>query len=299
MPRVKKSASHAGSWYSNEASVLSKQLSNWMDAAEPPPSLAGCNPRCIIAPHAGLSYCGHVGAHAYQQLRSVKGSIKRIFLIGPSHHFYSKRCLLSQSTLYETPLYDIEVDCEVTDQLMGSGSFDLIGLQQEEDEHSLELHTPYIAHVMTGQDFRLVPIVVGNLTYESEAVYGKILSPYLSDPSNFFIFSSDFCHWGSRFRYTLYDANKGAIWESIEAMDRECMSAIQTLNPQSFKDVQDLYENTVCGRHPIGIMLQMIHSSQGHEAFQCLSLSYAQSSKCIRQTDSSVSYAAIVVVAPS
>jgi hypothetical protein len=36
----------------------------------------------------------------------------------------------------------------------------------------------------------------------SEARYGALLSPYLSDPSNLFIISSDFCHWGSRFRYT-------------------------------------------------------------------------------------------------
>jgi predicted class III extradiol MEMO1 family dioxygenase len=36
----------------------------------------------------------------------------------------------------------------------------------------------------------------------SEARYGALLSPYLSDPANLFIISSDFCHWGSRFRYT-------------------------------------------------------------------------------------------------
>ena len=31
-------------------------------------------------------------------------------------------------------------------------------------EHSLELHTPFIARVMHGRAFKLVPIVVGSLT---------------------------------------------------------------------------------------------------------------------------------------
>jgi predicted class III extradiol MEMO1 family dioxygenase len=36
----------------------------------------------------------------------------------------------------------------------------------------------------------------------SETRYGALLAPYLSDPCNLFVISSDFCHWGSRFRYT-------------------------------------------------------------------------------------------------
>lgn len=36
----------------------------------------------------------------------------------------------------------------------------------------------------------------------SEARYGSLLAPFLADPCNLFIISSDFCHWGSRFSYT-------------------------------------------------------------------------------------------------
>lgn len=38
----------------------------------------------------------------------------------------------------------------------------------------------------------------------SEAAYGALLAPYLDDPSNLFVISSDFCHWGMRFNYTHY-----------------------------------------------------------------------------------------------
>lgn len=42
----------------------------------------------------------------------------------------------------------------------------------------------------------------------SEATYGRILAPYLNDPSNVFVISSDFCHWGSRFSFMFYDQTK-------------------------------------------------------------------------------------------
>jgi hypothetical protein len=42
----------------------------------------------------------------------------------------------------------------------------------------------------------------------SEARYGAILGPYLDDPANLFVISSDFCHWGKRFQFTFYDKSK-------------------------------------------------------------------------------------------
>ena len=38
----------------------------------------------------------------------------------------------------------------------------------------------------------------------------------MADPSNVFVISSDFCHWGQRFRYQHYDEKCGDIWESIK-----------------------------------------------------------------------------------
>ena len=98
--------------------------------------------------------------------------------------------------------------------------------------------------------------MVGSLSPENEASYGRIFSRYLEDPQNFFVISSDFCHWGEyvrlspsefriwkyefaehfwcqnckkkkflsivgdRFSYTYYDKTKGEIWQSIESLDR-------------------------------------------------------------------------------
>lgn len=71
------------------------------------------------------------------------------------------------------------------------------------------------------RDYTVIPILVGSLSPDREAHYGKILSKYLSDPSNLFVISSDFCHWGQRFRYTHYDKSCGDIYQSIQRLDQQ------------------------------------------------------------------------------
>lgn len=65
-----------------------------------------------------------------------------------------------------------------------------------------------------------MPVLVGSLSPEREASYGRIFARYLAEPQNLFIISSDFCHWGQRFRYTYYDRNWGEIYQSITRLDR-------------------------------------------------------------------------------
>lgn len=79
--------------------------------------------------------------------------------------------------------------------------------------------------------FTIVPVLVGSLSPDREAAYGRIFARYLAEPQNLFIISSDFCHWGQRFRYTYYDRNWGQIYQSITRLDR--MVSIQFKSSQN------------------------------------------------------------------
>ncbi|CAI7772158.1 unnamed protein product, partial [Closterium sp. NIES-53] len=142
----------------------------------------------------------------------------------------------------------------------------------------------------------LVPIMVGSLDAAAEARYGSILSRYFSDSSNFFSISSDFCHWGSRFRFTPYDKTHGPIHKAIEAMDREGMAAIEGGGAKAFRDYIERTGNTVCGRHPIGVLLQMAELCPSPPSIRFVK--YEQSSHCHSMRDSSVSYASAVLTLP-
>ncbi|GAA5913411.1 hypothetical protein JCM5296_000905 [Sporobolomyces johnsonii] len=338
-------ASHAGSWYTDDSRKLDQQLSTWLAATASPKEgeplkeapVKGC--KAIIAPHAGYSYSGPAAAFAYKCIDVEP--IKRVFVLGPSHHVYLDGCALSQCTTYSTPVGDLPLDLETIAELEKTGKFEKMVKETDEDEHSIEMHLPYIRKVFEGRDIKLVPILVGSISTASEQSFGSLLAPYLADPSTFFVISSDFCHWGQRFRYTHFhppastslnsgqalsssnfaeatQAVDGHVWRGIEALDRLGMNAIAfALSPpppaavkppskahQEFAAYLRATKNTICGRHPIGVLLGALSALEKDEAWtrtgtgmRCEWVRYEQSSKVMALRDSSVSYASAFVAA--
>ncbi|CAI5496281.1 unnamed protein product [Closterium sp. Naga37s-1] len=287
-PGYARHASHAGSWYTDDAEELGEEVEAWLAASGVSPDAAV---RAVIAPHAGFRYSGRCAAYAFAHMHAP--SIRRIFLLGPSHHHYTRKCVLPRSTSFHTPLGALPIGMEVVAELRATGEFEEMGRHVDEAEHSLEMHAPFLAHMCKDHNVSLVPIMVGSLDAAAEARYGSILSRYFSDSSNFFSISSDFCHWGSRFRFTPYDKAHGPIHKAIEAMDREGMAAIEGGGAKAFRDYIERTGNTVCGRHPIGVLLQMAELSPSPPSIRFVQ--YEQSSHCHSMRDSSVSYASAVL----
>lgn len=225
----------------------------------------------------------------------------------------------------------------------------------DEEEHSIEMHLPYIHRLLqlqhpnipVSQYPLLVPIMVGSTSAGTEQAFGALLAPYLADPSNVFVISSDFCHWGLRFHYTYYvpeapkpgphlplssntlpqpgmdtdyilesidmvsagyslqrrdrvPSEEPAIHESISAFDIATMTAITSGSAKTFLGAIDRTGNTVCGRHPIGVIMAALEvvtaaqpsGQQGRFHF----LRYERSSDVVDVMDSSVSYVSAVAV---
>lgn len=198
----------------------------------------------------------------------------------------------------------------------------------DEDEHSLEMHLPYIYKILS-RNFSpnafppLIPILVGATHPATERAYGSLLAPYLADPSNLFIISSDFCHWGSRFSYTYYVPSTATpaeghflksgskakvqaptdppIFESIARIDKLTMEAISSGSHDAL--VRNLKEtgNTVCGRHPIGVLMAAVDVLKREQKLEdgrgrCIFVRYERSGDVRDVSDSSVSYASAFAV---
>ena len=191
------------------------------------------------------------------------------------------------------------------------------------------MHLPYIYKMLSetfksSDDFPLlVPILVGATNGNTEKEYGKIFAPYLADPTSIFVISSDFCHWGERFQYTKYlpdhpqvptvtvkprdltrldkTPTDPPIHESIGHLDKLSMDAISTgVHDEFLRNLRET-ENTVCGRHPIGVVMAAIEvlreegkipKDKGNFKF----LRYERSNDVMTVKDSSVSYASGVAV---
>ena len=336
-------ASHAGSWYDNRSGVLSKQLQGWLDEAKltpaetdqpvkaiiapsahqpgttqhrPHPSLLTCSTSHPLLPldppspsalspllcsHAGYSYSGPTAAYAYRHLDP--SVIRRVFILGPSHHHYTKQPELSTHSSYATPLGPLPLDLPLIASLKSSAPslFTSMSVSVDEEEHSIEMHLPYIAHLYPPPLIppTIIPLLIGALTPGTEAQLATLLIPHLLTPSTFFVVSSDFCHWGARFSYQPYDRTQGAggkVWESIERMDREGMALVETVDRAGWVAYLTRTRNTVCGRYPIGVLVAMMERARGEGVGVGVKwVRYAQSSRVERMTDSSVSYASAIV----
>ncbi|KAF6776582.1 hypothetical protein AHF37_03906 [Paragonimus kellicotti] len=203
---IVRASSHAGLWYSDNASVLSSQLASWLNNVNEDFKPA----RAIIVPHAGYRHSGSCAAYAFKQMDPQ--ITRRIFILGPSHHAnIGSKCALSPANVCRTPLADLKIDetskfelvkvtccclASVYKELQKTGEFVTFTKAQDEAEHSIEMQLPYIAQLAGNSLISIVPIVVGSLSPERETIYGRLLAPFLRDPATVFVVSSDFCHWG-------------------------------------------------------------------------------------------------------
>ncbi|KAF3018070.1 hypothetical protein E8E14_002021 [Neopestalotiopsis sp. 37M] len=307
-----RAASHAGSWYEGRAKVLSKQLDGYL--ADVPTTLDNSSlpipgARVVIAPHAGYSYSGSCAAWAYKALDL--SNVKRVFVLGPSHTYYLKGCALTRYAKYATPFGDLVVDEAVTKELRDTGKFSDIrtsgGEDNDVEEHSLEMHLPYI-YKRCSQTFgseseypTIVPILIGDNKGPEEKSFGELLAPYFRDPEAAVVVSSDFCHWGRRFRYTPH-AKGSPIHEHIKEIDHQAMDAIKGGRHDDFVENLAKTENTVCGRHPIGVTMAALevlakeNNAGGTDKYRFKFTQYQRSGLVEDMGDSSVSYASAYAI---
>ncbi|KAI5962301.1 uncharacterized protein KGF55_003377 [Candida pseudojiufengensis] len=297
-------ATHAGSWYSNDPKLLKNQIQNYVT----PKPIKGA--RVLIGPHAGYTYSGERLAETFGVWDSTKA--KRIFLLGPSHHVYFKNnVLLSPFDAYETPFGNLPVDTATIKELLKNKLFKKMSEEVDEDEHSFEMHAPFIYHYAEkSKDLpKIIPILISGLDSNSQKHLVDALSPYIGNEENHFVISSDFCHWGSRFGYTKVLSNKNAtfdtleqnlvsinqkpkefeIYKSIELLDKIALKIATKGSSKKWIEYINTTGNTICGQKPVSIILQLLEKYGSKEGFNWIG--YSQSNHATSSRDSSVSYA--------
>jgi AmmeMemoRadiSam system protein B len=205
------------------------ELHNAVQALLSSVSAEGPAPKALIAPHAGYPYSGPVAASAYARLHSVRGQIRRVVLLGPSHRVAFYGIARSSAAFFRTPLGDITVDQAA---LEGIADLPQVHLLDEAHalEHSLEVHLPFLQEVL--DDFKLVPLVVGDA---KPAEVGEVIERLWDGPETLIVISSDLSHYQDYF--------------TAQQMDSATSRAIESLDPGAIR-----YEGA-CGRNPVNGLL--------------------------------------------
>lgn len=146
-------------------------------------------PKAIIVPHAGYIYSGKTAAMAYSQLASVRYTIKRVILLGPAHRVAVNGLALPDVEYFATPLGNVELDQNAI-LLLSRLNQVVVSPAVHAEEHSLEVQLPFLQTVL--DDFKLVPLVVGNASADEVA---EVLDVLWGGEETLIVISSDLSHY--------------------------------------------------------------------------------------------------------
>jgi len=181
----------AGIFYSGSRQLLINDVKALLGEAvsEGTQGVAQTHPKAVIVPHAGYIYSGKTAAIAYGRLAAGRHSIKRVILLGPAHRVLVKGLALPGVDSFATPLGNVELDQDAILSLSGLNQV-VVSSAAHAEEHSLEVQLPFLQMVL--DDFKLVPLVVGNATADEVA---EVLDVLWGGEETLIVVSSDLSHY--------------------------------------------------------------------------------------------------------
>ena len=280
----------AGGFYPADPKTLSAMIDDMLAHAassQPPINVPTSDPiLAVVAPHAGYQFSGPVAAYTYAALKGRKFS--RVVVIAPSHYEAFDFTSVYEGDAYATPLGTVPVDKAFAKQLVQMSptiKFSSRGHTptKEGAEHAVEVELPWLQRVLG--DFKLVPIVMGDQSYESSRALGVALAKLIQgkDKDTLIVASSDLSH------YHPYD-------EAVK-IDHKTLGALQVWDYFSMSRNFEARVWEACGGAPI--VAAMI-AAERMGANQAVVLKYANSGDITGDHSRVVGYSADVFLkAPS
>ena len=179
----------AGAFYPGQETQLLRDVRAMLAQAMSQTDTHAAPPKAIIVPHAGYIYSGSTAALAYARLAAARHSIRRVVLLGPAHQVPVRGLALPGDDYLATPLGELEVDQAAVTELVKLPQV-VVRRAVHAQEHSLEVQLPFLQTVL--EDFKLVPLVVGDATPEEVA---EVLELLWGGPETLLVISSDLSHY--------------------------------------------------------------------------------------------------------
>jgi len=252
----------AGLFYDADPEILARDVRRHLETA--PPAETADAPKAVIAPHAGYPYSGPVAASAYALLAPLRGHVRRVVLLGPSHRVPFRGLAASGADAFESPLGRVPVDRQAVAQVLALpqvSAFDAAHAQ----EHSLEVQLPFLQVVLG--DFSLVPLAVGDASPDEVA---EVIEAVWGGDETLVVVSSDLSHYHD--------------YATARTLDAATTRAIEALDPAAID------EEGACGRHPVRGLLVAAR----RRGLRCRTVDLRSSGDTAGPRDSVVGYGAYV-----
>jgi AmmeMemoRadiSam system protein B/AmmeMemoRadiSam system protein A len=268
----------AGSFYPANPQELTRMVDGLLARAKAP------DPQdtlvALVAPHAGYEYAGAVAAQSYAWVKGRKYA--RVVVIAPSHVDAFPFSSVYDGDAYATPLGLAPVDKEFARKLAGSNSSIRLSsrghvIKGPQGEHALEDQLPWLQRTLG--DFKVVPVIMGDQSYQSCRALGVALAKLIRNGDTLIVASSDLSHFHS--------------YEQASAMDAKTLRALGEWDYLSMSRNFDQQVWEACGGGPI---IAAMIAAERLGANEARVLKYANSGDVTADRTRVVGYGAAVLV---
>ena len=180
----------AGLFYPAEPARLRADVEAMLQAARSAVGVGDTPPAALIVPHAGYVYSGPTAALAWVRAEALRGTVRRVVVLGPTHRVGVRALALPGCRAMDTPLGPVSV--EVPPQIEALAATGLVVSRPDVHaaEHSLEVQLPFLTVVLPGA--AVVPLAVGRVSPERAA---GAIRPFLGRTDTLVVISSDLSHY--------------------------------------------------------------------------------------------------------
>lgn len=261
----------AGQFYLNEPEYLKAQVQEYLLADVSKEKVIG-----LIAPHAGYMYSGSTAGAVYSRIKPAQTFI----ILCPNHTGYGKPYAIMTKGHWETPLGDIPIDFQLSNQLLTSSKYLQEDYLAHLYEHSIEVQLPFLQVMFKEELFEIVPICISHYRDADYKALGLEIGKGLQNISKkvVIIASSDMTH---------YESN-----DDVRKKDKIAIDAILKLDPDLLLKEIQTYHITMCGYIPAVIMLTAAKELGAKEAKL---INYTTSGESTGDYQQVVGYAGIII----
>jgi len=267
-----KEPSVAGTFYPADRKELQETVDTYLSKAKKIPGEGSII--ALISPHAGYRYSGQVAAYGYKQIQDRV--IRRIILIGQSHHEGFKGASVYTKGFFKTPLGNIAIDEKSTTKLLNANADVKFYPEAFAKEHSLEVQLPFLQSVL--KDFTIIPVLIGSPTRQTFEYLISELTEMI-DEQTLIVASTDLSH---------YHGYQQAI-----DMDSRIITAIERLSVMNAGELIQSGESEMCGAVAVIIAMEV---AKIHGANTGILFNYANSGDVTQEQDRVVGYASIGLI---
>ena len=267
-----KEPSVAGTFYPADKKELKDSIDTFLSKVNRIPGEG--NIIALISPHAGYRYSGQVAAYGYKHIQDR--DIRKIILIGQSHHEGFKGASVYTNGSFKTPLGNVEIDEKSAKKLLNENADVKFYPEAFAKEHSIEVQLPFLQSML--KDFTIIPILIGSPTRQTfEHLISELTE--MMDGQTLMIASTDLSHYH---RYS----------EAVE-MDSKLISAIERLSVMNAGELVQTGKSEMCGSIPVIIAMEV---AKRHGANLGVLFNYANSGDVTQEKDKVVGYASMGLI---